>query len=271
VNDWLSELPPGTRVLDVASAGGSFSLDALECAVITIDEDPAAFQAITPNRSGMPWRVVGRCENLPLASSSIDLVVCNHALEHFSELHRALEEIGRVLKPSGRLYVAVPYGYGLCDDLYRWLFEGGGHVNRFRREELSRLIELRSQVRLVKWQRLYSSFGYLRGIPDLAAHCGPGLQPRLRRIGHLPRRLVNLAHQALYLGTRLVDRSVGTSSAIYGWALWFDKAGAAVSESPAFVNVCMHCGAGHPPSPERRQFRAWLCPSCGNRNRFWFK
>jgi SAM-dependent methyltransferase len=218
----------------------------------------------------MPWQIVGRCENLPLASASIDLVVCNHALEHFAELERALDEIGRVLKPSGRLYVSVPDGYGLCDQVYRWLFEGGGHVNRFRRNELAQLVESRCGVRLSKWQRLYSSFGYLRGIPDLARQHHEHLQPRLRWIGRLPRALVDVSHTLLYAGTRTLDRYLGTSTALYGWALWFDMSGGPASESPGYINVCANCGAGNPPDPARKHFRRWTCSSCRSQNRFWF-
>ena len=35
----------------------------------------------------------------------------------------AKAEIGRVLKPDGRLVVSIPNGYGLCDGIYRFVFE----------------------------------------------------------------------------------------------------------------------------------------------------
>jgi SAM-dependent methyltransferase len=195
-----------------------------------------------------------------------------HALEHFSELDRALAEIGRVLKPNGRLYVSVPDGYGLCDRVYRWLFEGGGHVNRFRRNELAQLVESRSGLWLVKWQRLYSSFGYLRGIPDLVGQGHEDLQPRLRWLGRLPGAVVDQSHAVLYTGTRIIDRWFGTSTALYGWALWFDSTGGAgiPAENPGYINVCPYCGAGHEPDPARRYLRRWTCDSCGRQNRSWF-
>ena len=210
--------------------------------------------------------MVGRCERLPIASATIDLVICNHALEHIIELNPAIEEIGRVLKPTGRLYVSVPDGYSVSDGIYRWLFEGGGHVNRFRRDDLIRLIESRIGVRLAQSQRLYSSFGYLQGIPDLLADARPDLQARLKRIARLPRFLIHAAHTGLYAGTRVIDRWFGTSTAIYGWALWFDRAGRPATENPPFVNVCMYCGSGHPgDSSERPFYRSWACASCGRR------
>ena len=238
--------------------------------VIAVDEDPAVF-GVAARSTRCACGVVGRCESLPLASASIDLVVCNHALEHFSELDRSLEEINRVLKPRGKLFLSVPDGHGFCDHLYRWLFEGGGHVNRFRRSELAELIESRSGLALVKWQRLYSSFGYFRGIPDLASEDHTDLQARLRWVGRLPRRFVDLMHIALYAGTRIVDRCVGTSTSVYGWAMWFDRSGDVPVEMPGYINVCRFCGAGHPPDQSRRPFHNWICDSCRGQNRFWFK
>lgn len=262
--DWLWQLSPSDRVLDIASASGSFSMEGLVCSVIAIDEDPGAFAATVPG--GRRWHVIGGVERLPIASASTDLVVCNHALEHFQELEPALEEIARVLKPDGRLYISVPDGHGFCDGVYRWVFEGGGHVNRFRREDLVRLVESRVGVRLAQWQRLYSSFTYLRGIPDLRN--APDLQTRLKWIARLPRPLNRATQWGLYLATRVADRFFGTHLAVYGWALWFDRGAGAAIENPPFVNVCMCCGAGHP--PERVQRLAWTCLLCRGRNPLWF-
>jgi SAM-dependent methyltransferase len=269
LNDWVSELGQGNTVLDVASASGSFPLAGLECPVILIDEDIAALGVVPAASGGKRRAVAGRCEQLPLASSSIDLVVCNHALEHFAELNPALDEIARVLKPTGRLFVSVPNGYGVCDGVYRWVFEGGGHMNRFRRDELVRLVESRVGVQLAQWQVLYSSFGYLRGICDLPQ--SPELQPRLRRLARLPHAVIEMAQTALYVGTRAVDRCLGTTTAVYGWAFWFDRVAGPSTERTGLVNVCVYCGGADPgEAPGRRQLRGWGCLACGGWNRFWF-
>jgi SAM-dependent methyltransferase len=265
--DWLEQLGPGDRVLDIASAGGSFDATALACSVIALDEDVDAFRQAGPPEHERCRRVFGRSQQLPIAASSIDLVICNHALEHIAELEATLDEIKRVLKPDGRLYVAVPNGYGVCDAVYRWVFEGGGHVNRFRRDELVRLVESRTGVRLAHWQKLYSSFAYLHRMLDLLDAPAPDLQPRLKRIAKLPRSCVKTAQRGLYVGTRIVDRLCGTESAVYGWALWFDRGGGPATENPPYVNVCMYCGMGHPPDAvQRLSQRRWVCPECGGKN-----
>ena len=212
--DCLGELGPTGRILDIGSSGGSFPGAELRCSVVAIDEDRGAFEGPARPESERRWRVLGQAERLPVASASIDVVVCSHSLEHFVEAGLALDEIGRVLKPGGRLYVSVPNGYGFCDAVYRWVYEGGGHVNRFRRDELIRQIEARAGVRLAEWKKLYSSFVYLPRGRHLAGFPLPGLPARLKRLARLPRIVAAAAHHGLYVGTRLLDRALGTGLAL---------------------------------------------------------
>lgn len=264
--DWLLELGPGARVLDIASGPGSFPVAGLACSVVAIDEDTGAFTAgALPE--GPYWRVFGQSERLPLATASFDLIICNHALEHLSELDDALGEIRRVLKHGGRLYVSVPYGYGVCDRIYRWVFEGGGHVNRFRLDEVVALVEARTGLKLAAWQKLHSSFVYLQRLARMLEAPPPGLAKRIMQIGKLPRPVLTIAQHVLYRGTRLSDRWLRTHASLYGWAFWFDLDGGA-TERRAYINVCLYCGGGFPVEELRIERRSYCCPSCGGRNPF---
>jgi ubiquinone/menaquinone biosynthesis C-methylase UbiE len=48
-------------------------------------------------------------QDLPFEDSSFDVVVCLEVLEHLRDYRRALSEIRRVLKPSGKLIASIPY------------------------------------------------------------------------------------------------------------------------------------------------------------------
>lgn len=48
----------------------------------------------------LPW---------PLGDSSFDFVHCSHVLEHLENLVAVMEEVHRILRPGGSLFVRVPY------------------------------------------------------------------------------------------------------------------------------------------------------------------
>ena len=52
--------------------------------------------------------VVGDLERLPVRTDGVDFCVANHLLEHSLDPIGALEELLRVVRPGGRLFVAVP-------------------------------------------------------------------------------------------------------------------------------------------------------------------
>ena len=52
-------------------------------------------------------------EELPLADSSVDLIIMAHLLEHSENPAETLREIWRVLSPNGRLFIIVPNRSGL--------------------------------------------------------------------------------------------------------------------------------------------------------------
>jgi SAM-dependent methyltransferase len=265
IYDWISELRSNQWVLDVGAGEGSFPGAEFSCAWLALDDNRATFT--TKVRYS---RVFGKGHQLPVRDGSIDLVICHHSLEHLAPLGETLGEMARVLKPGGRCFISVPNGYGFCDAVYRLVFLGGGHVNRFRKEELIRLVEQRLNVRLVAWQKLYSSFVYLHKLAEVLETRPPGLPRRQKMIGWFPQGSVGLAQRTLYVGTRIVDRWLRTDLAVYGWAFFFETPAAEavvepIVEQPAFVNVCLYCGTGQPAASAPRA--GWLSCRCQNCSR----
>src|SRR5262249_1946434 len=99
---------------------------------------------------------------IPLASESVDAVICHHTLEHFPDYRRTLEEVNRILKDDGLLWIAIPNGYCFDNALYGLIFAGGGDVNRFTYDELIRAVHELTRFRLQQQVDLFSSFIYLK-------------------------------------------------------------------------------------------------------------
>jgi 2-polyprenyl-3-methyl-5-hydroxy-6-metoxy-1,4-benzoquinol methylase len=52
--------------------------------------------------------VQGSSEGLPFADGTFDVIVCNTVIEHVLDVERSLDEMYRVLKPGGALYLYAP-------------------------------------------------------------------------------------------------------------------------------------------------------------------
>ncbi len=55
--------------------------------------------------------VIGDIHKIPLADNSVDGIICSSVLEHVSNPILATQEIKRILKPNGKLFVYVPSIY----------------------------------------------------------------------------------------------------------------------------------------------------------------
>ena len=268
MHEWISKLDVSQRVLDLGSGSGSFDYSRYACRIVALDADIRSLMTILRDKHH-DLVVDSVCHMLPFRDGTFSLVVCNNTLEHFADLHETLSEIRRVLEPGGSLVVTVPYGYGFDDNLYRYLLEGGGHVNRFRFDEIVSLIEESVHLRLVKWQELYSSYIYLKKpLPAVVQH----LRPRFRRLARLPATVFSITQFSLNILIRFISRWIGSGIALYGWAFYFQRNGNQLVQIPAAINVCMHCGAGHASASlagSRRARLLYRCPACNGLNPYF--
>lgn len=56
--------------------------------------------------------------DIPFEDNSIDIIFCNHVLEHVDDDRKALSEMKRVLKPGGWAILQVPFFYPLPKTTY---------------------------------------------------------------------------------------------------------------------------------------------------------
>lgn len=109
--------PTGLKVLDLGTGSGLIAdyFSQAGADVTAADRDDSEY------KSELPFvKIEGT--KLPFPDETFDLVIYNHVIEHVGdrpEQQAALEEIARILKPNGRLYLAVPSKWALVEPHYK--------------------------------------------------------------------------------------------------------------------------------------------------------
>ncbi|WP_394943932.1 ubiquinone/menaquinone biosynthesis methyltransferase [uncultured Ilumatobacter sp.] len=102
-------LPAGSNVLDLASGTGDLCIDLRKAGMSSVSMD-LSFGMLSADRSGSP-RVQTDILRLPVPDGSVDGVMCGFALRNLVDLPTFFNELGRVVRPGGRialLDVSVP-------------------------------------------------------------------------------------------------------------------------------------------------------------------
>jgi SAM-dependent methyltransferase len=262
MHEILRNLTSGARVLDLGSRSGSFTTDGCrEIRIVRLDLE-------LPPPGSRDGFVQADAARLPFADRSFDAVIASHSLEHMAELGEALQEIGRVVRSDGSLFVAVPDASTFTDHLYRWVYHGGGHVNAFRcADALAEQISKATGLKLVATRILHSSFQFLDH-----SMFRPRAPRRLWLLGNGNPKFI----AAMSYAVRVLDRLLRTRTSIYGWAFYFGDIREEVETVP-WTNVCAGCGAAQSAAAltVNRGIRRWsmvmrsyICPYCGAWNLF---
>jgi GT2 family glycosyltransferase/ubiquinone/menaquinone biosynthesis C-methylase UbiE/glycosyltransferase involved in cell wall biosynthesis len=166
-------LVAGRRVADVACGEGygSAMLAATAAHVVGVDlsHETIRHASARYRAAGNVHFAVGRAEQLPLATASIDVVVSFETIEHLSNQDACLDEFVRVLAPGGQLILSSPeasvYSHAMAVNPF--------HVRELTRDELAALLERRfAHVRLWGQRPAIGTFTY-------------GLEPMSRQAARL--------------------------------------------------------------------------------------
>ena len=118
------DLPPQSRVLDVAAGTGSIGrlLERRGCTVVALDQSPEMLRAA---RLAGPARLLAHAERLPFLSDWFDGLTFGYLLRYVPDPAACLRELARVVRPGGRLGM-VEFGRprGVWRPLW-WLYTHG--------------------------------------------------------------------------------------------------------------------------------------------------
>jgi SAM-dependent methyltransferase len=131
----LRDLPPTGTALDVGAAGGGNTRVLRDLGWHAVAVEYGETGAAVAQSRGLPvFRADAQC--LPVRSGSVGLVTALDVIEHLPDDKASLAEMHRVLRPGGRLLIAVPAD----PRLWSAHDEAVGHVRRYERQELEDVV-----------------------------------------------------------------------------------------------------------------------------------
>ena len=116
IKEFLDEQSPRGDILDIGSAQWNYPKEHYSGEkVTTLDIQP-------------PADIIGDVMNLPFSDNTFDYVICFETLEHVKNPFTAMNEIHRVLKPSGIFIGSAPFMYEIHGKEYGdyWRFTEQG-------------------------------------------------------------------------------------------------------------------------------------------------
>ena len=143
----VRSLGPVADALDLGAGDGRLAAEIAAERLVLADTSRVALERARrrlPAATAQPLEPDGP---LPLADSAFDVVVCVHVLSHVRDVQLFLSEARRVLRPGGRLALAVP-GHGRATGAailargFEHAFDPRSpHLRFFTRRSLRRLLD----------------------------------------------------------------------------------------------------------------------------------
>jgi SAM-dependent methyltransferase len=253
LREWIADLPQGARVLDAGCGPGSWDYaDRPDLGIASFD---IKYPPGPPSRAPNVHIFRGDLARLPLRPQHFDLTICHYVLEHVTELEKCCDELVRVTRPDGSLYLSVPRAAAFDDRLYRF----AGYFAKYALMKFRKRIEHQQRFDFDKLVRLFGSRGLgLVSYARVPAGFSWMNDPRTKKL------------QYPFTDTlAAIHRKTGIDlAADANFVMVFQRGAKGPPVIRRVTHVCRECGelsVLDPPVPEPF---TWTCPYCGKPNPF---
>jgi len=251
LRELIAAAPPGARVLDAGCGPGSWPYDLRTDLTITGFDikfppgPPAPAPHVTVFR--------GDLARLPIRDGSFGLTVCHYVLEHVTELERCCDELVRVTKPDGTLYLSVPRAAAFDDRLYRF----AGYFTKYAMGKFRKRIEHQQRFDYAKLVRLFERRGMgLTAYAMIPAGFSWMNDARTKKLqGPFTDALAAL-HRATGIDL----------AADANFVMTFRRGARGEPRTRRLTHVCRECGEHSVLDPPQPLPATWACPWCGKSN-----
>ena len=249
LNELIEAAPPGARVLDAGCGPGSWPYARRHDLCVTGFD--IKFPPGPPPRAPNAAILRADLARLPFRDETFDLTICHYVLEHVTALEPCCDELARVTRRGGTLYLSVPRSASFDDRLYRL----AGYFAKYALLKLQKRIEHQQRFDLSKLVDLFYARGFeLSAQARVPAGFSWMNDPRTKPLQGPFTDLVAWLHRTL--GIDLAKDA--------NYVLAFRKIGA--KGVRRVTHVCRECGEHSVieavnPWPQR-----WTCPWCGREN-----
>ena len=206
----------------------------------------------------------GDLARLPIRDQAFDLTICHYVLEHVTELEPCCDELARVTRRAGTLYLSVPRSASFDDRLYRFaryfakyvLFKWHKRLEHQQRFDLGKLLErfARRGFALAAHASVPAGFSWMND-----PRTKPLQGPFTAALAWLHRTFgLDLARDANFV---LAFHNTGVPSAAPTV-----RGAAALPGRRLVTHVCRECGEHAVIGREEPWPAEWICPWCGRKN-----
>ena len=255
LHELIAAAPAGSRVLDAGCGPGSWSYGHRSDLHVTGFD--VKFPPGPPARAPHVAVFRGDLAGLPLRDGLFDLTVCHYVLEHVTALAPCCDELARMTKRGGTLYLSVPRAASFDDRLYRFagIFAKVAlgkfrkrleHQQRFDLETILALFEARD-FEVESLARVPAGFSWMN-------------DPRTKRLQGPFTDALAWLHRATGIDLARDANVVVTFRKVGGRGVRHEPRVRRVT------HVCRECGEHsvlEPPAPTPTR---WTCPWCGKPN-----
>lgn len=263
LHELIAAQAAGARVLDAGCGPGSWPYEERP------DLDLTGFDIKFPPGPPAPRRGLKVCRadlaRLPFRSGSFDLTACHYVLEHVTGLEACCDELARVTRVGGALYLSVPRAAAFDDRLYRF----AGYFAKYALGKFRKRIEHQQRFDL---QGLLDRFA-ARGCVLVAHALVPAgfswmNDPRTKPLQGAFTDTLAAIHRATGIDLAADANFVLRFRRESGPQRAPDARRDPLPGPRRVTHVCRECGEHAIVEPPQPWPTRWICPWCGKANPF---